>query len=43
MVGIIESLMTLQLIDEITETRGQGNQEHVAQDSANFLSGLFGE
>ena len=42
MVGIIESLMTLQLIDEITETRGQGNRECVAQGSANFLSGLFG-
>jgi SulP family sulfate permease len=42
MVGIIESLMTLQLIDEITETRGHGNQECLAQGSANFLSGLFG-
>jgi SulP family sulfate permease len=42
MVGIIESLMTLQLIDEITETRGHGNQECAAQGSANFLSGLFG-
>ncbi|MGA0844933.1 MAG: SulP family inorganic anion transporter [Luteolibacter sp.] len=42
MVGIIESLMTMQLIDEITETRGQGNRECVAQGSANILSGLFG-
>lgn len=42
MVGIIESLMTLQLIDEITETRGQGNRECIAQGGANFLSGLFG-
>ncbi len=42
MVGIIESLMTLQLIDEITETRGQGNRECVAQGGANLLSGLFG-
>ena len=42
MVGIIESLMTLQLIDEITETRGHGNRECIAQGSANFLSGLFG-
>ena len=42
MVGIIESLMTLQLIDEITETRGQGNRECVAQGGANILSGLFG-
>ncbi|NDV61430.1 SulP family inorganic anion transporter [Puniceicoccales bacterium CK1056] len=42
MVGVIESLMTLQLIDEITETRGHGNRECIAQGGANFLSGLFG-
>ena len=42
MVGIIESLMTLQLIDEITDTRGSGNRECIAQGGANFLSGLFG-
>ncbi|MFT5467945.1 MAG: SulP family sulfate permease, partial [Verrucomicrobiales bacterium] len=42
MVGIIESLMTLQLIDEMTETRGQGNRECLAQGGANVLSGLFG-
>ncbi len=42
MVGLIESLLTLQLIDEITETRGQGNRECVAQGAANVLSGLFG-
>jgi len=42
MVGIIESLMTLQLIDDMTETRGQGNRECLAQGGANFLSGLFG-
>ena len=42
MVGIIESLMTLQLIDDLTETRGQGNRECVAQGAANFRSGLFG-
>jgi len=41
-VGLIESLMTLQLIDEITETRGQGNRECLAQGSANVLSGMFG-
>ena len=41
-VGLIESLMTLQLIDEITETRGQGNRECLAQGSANILSGMFG-
>ena len=42
MVGIIESLMTLQLIDDLTESRGKGNRECVAQGGANFLSGLFG-
>jgi len=42
MVGIVESLMTMQLIDDMTETRGQGNRECLAQGSANFLSGLFG-
>ena len=42
MVGIVESLMTLQLIDDMTETRGQGNRECLAQGGANFLSGLFG-
>ena len=42
MVGIIESLMTLQLIDDLTETRGRGNRECIAQGGANFLSGLFG-
>ncbi len=41
-VGLIESLMTLQLIDDMTETRGQGNRECFAQGGANFLSGLFG-
>lgn len=40
-VGLIESLLTLNLIDEITETRGRGNKECVAQGSANILSGLF--
>ena len=42
LVGLIESLMTLQLIDEMTETRGQGNRECYAQGGANILSGLFG-
>lgn len=40
-VGLIESLLTLNLIDEITETRGKGNKEAVAQGLANFSSGLF--
>jgi SulP family sulfate permease len=41
-IGLIESLMTLSLIDEMTETRGSGNRECVAQGSANILNGLFG-
>jgi SulP family sulfate permease len=41
-VGLIESLMTLNLIDEMTETRGSGNRECVAQGSANILNGMFG-
>jgi len=41
-VGLIESLMTLNLIDELTDTRGNGNRECMAQGGANFLNGLFG-
>ena len=41
-VGLIESLMTLTLIDEITETRGKGNRECVGQGLANIVCGLFG-
>jgi SulP family sulfate permease len=41
-VGLIESLMTLNLVDELTDTRGSGNRECVAQGTANILSGLFG-
>lgn len=41
-VGLIESLMTLNLIDEMTETRGNGNRECIAQGGANMLNGLFG-
>lgn len=40
-VGLIESLLTLNIIDEITETRGRGNKEAVAQGAANILSGVF--
>ncbi len=40
-VGLIESLLTLNIIDEITETRGRSNKECIAQGSANVLSGLF--
>lgn len=40
-VGLIESLLTLNIVDEITETRGRGNKEAVAQGAGNILSGLF--
>ena len=37
-VGLIESLLTLNIIDEITGTRGRGNKEAVAQGTANIIS-----
>ena len=40
-VGLIESLLTLNLIDEITQTRGRGNKECVAQGTANIVTGFF--
>ncbi len=41
-VGLIESLMTLSLIDELTDTRGRGNRECIGQGAANTVCGLFG-
>jgi len=41
-VGLIESLLTLTLIDEITGTRGKGNRECVGQGVANTVNGCFG-
>ncbi|MDH5436150.1 MAG: SulP family inorganic anion transporter [Gammaproteobacteria bacterium] len=41
-VGLIESLLTLSLIDEITQTRGQGNRECIGQGIANTTTGFFG-
>ena len=41
-IGLIESLMTLTLIDEITDTRGSGNKECVAQGKANISNGFVG-
>ena len=40
-VGLIESLLTLNIVDEITETRGSANKEALAQGVANTLSGVF--
>ena len=41
-IGLIESLMTLNLIDDLTESRGNSNRECVAQGGANIITGLFG-
>jgi SulP family sulfate permease len=41
-IGLIESLLTLRLIDEITETRGRGNRECIGQGVANTVTGFFG-
>lgn len=40
-VGLIESLLTLTLIDEMTNTHGNGNGESIAQGIANFVTGFF--
>jgi SulP family sulfate permease len=42
LVGLIESLLTLAVVDEMTETRGRGNKESVAQGVANCVCGFFG-
>lgn len=41
-IGLIESLMTLNLVDELTETRGNANRECMAQGGANIITGFFG-
>jgi SulP family sulfate permease len=41
-IGLIESLMTLNLIDELTHTRGRANKECVAQGAGNIVNGFFG-
>jgi len=41
-VGLIESLLTLTLIDELTNTRGRGNRECIGQGIANTTTGMFG-
>lgn len=40
-VGLTEGLLTLNLVDEITETKGNSNRECIAQGSANILNGFF--
>jgi len=41
-IGLIESLLTLTLLDEITQTHGKGNKECIAQGAANVVTGFFG-
>ncbi|MDX8386214.1 MAG: SulP family inorganic anion transporter [Gallionella sp.] len=41
-IGLIESLLTLNLIDEMTDTRGKPNRESLAQGVANVIAGFFG-
>lgn len=41
-IGLLESLLTLTLVDEITQTRGRSNQESAAQGLANVVTGFFG-
>jgi SulP family sulfate permease len=41
-VGLIETLMTMNLVDELTDSRGNGNKECVAQGAGNIVSGMFG-
>ncbi len=41
-IGLIESLMTMTLIDETTDTRGHGNRECIGQGMANLVCGFFG-
>ncbi len=41
-IGLIESLLTLNLIDEMTDTRGRPNKECLAQGTANIVTGFFG-
>ena len=41
-IGLIESLLTLNLVGEITKKRGGASQECVAQGAANIVTGFFG-
>jgi len=41
-IGLIESLLTLSLVDEVTHTRGRGNRECLGQGIANTVTGFFG-
>ena len=40
-VGLIESLLTLNMVDELTNTKGSANKESIAQGTANIVNGFF--
>jgi len=42
LIGLIESLMTLNLVDELTQSKGDGNRECLGQGFANVVCGLLG-
>jgi len=42
LVGLIESLLTLSLVDDLTDTRGKGNRECIGQGIGNLLNGFMG-
>ncbi|RYH01118.1 SulP family inorganic anion transporter [Salipiger sp. IMCC34102] len=41
-IGLIESLLTLNLVGEMTNQRGGASQECIAQGAANTITGFFG-
>ena len=41
-IGLIESLLTLNLVGDMTEQKGGASKECVAQGAANFITGFFG-
>jgi len=41
-IGLIESLLTMSVIDEMTDTRGQGNRVCIGQGTSNIVTGFFG-
>ncbi len=41
-VGLLESLMTAQIVDDLTDTSSDKNRECVGQGAANFVTGFFG-
>jgi len=42
LVGLMESLMTAQLVDDITDTRSNKTRESIGQGVANIVTGFFG-